>query len=247
MTSALPNIAETSDNGAGCGAPPEIGRQRKRGAELEDAIRGACVAELAELGYGNLTIESVASRAQTGKASIYRRWPTKQQLVMDSVGCLMSGPLMRLTDLEYDDTVTTRDAILDLMVRVGAVMAGAQGDAMRSLMGESLRDEDFSGCFEGDFYDPRKQSLIRLLERGVARGEVRPEAIDEVVVEMIAGAMIHRILIRRQNPTKRDFEQMLDVFIMPAIQPGAAENAAVADKPAVADTACVAEKAETHS
>ena len=59
------------------------GRQRKRGVELERAIKDATIAELACGGYGSVTIESVAARAQTGKASIYRRWPTKQELVLD--------------------------------------------------------------------------------------------------------------------------------------------------------------------
>lgn len=220
MTSAPVNIAETSDNdGSSAAAGSEEGvRQRKRGVELEDAIRSACVAELADIGYGGLTIESVATRAQTGKASIYRRWPSKQDLVMDSVGCLMSGPLMRLIQREYGADVTTRDALLDLMDQVGQIMSGPDGDAMRSLMGESLRDDGFAGTFQCDFFDPRKQALLDLLQRGVERGEVRPEAVDEVVADMIAGTMIHRVLIRRQRPSRAEIESMLDNFIMRAIR-----------------------------
>ena len=227
MTAAPTNIADPSDNvaadsaqDAACAGPNAACapvKQRRRGTELEDAIRSACVGELADVGYGNLTIESVASRAQTGKASIYRRWPTKHQLVMDSVSCMVAGPMLRLTDLDYDDHVTTRDALLDLMLRVGGLMAGPEGEVMRSVMGESLRDAEFSGSFECDFYDPRKKSLLRLLQRGVDRGEVRPGAVDDVVVEMIAGALIHRILIRRRRPDRRDYEHILDAFVMPAI------------------------------
>lgn len=241
MSSAPTNVADASDNrrtsdascpgsdasagpadgiaGQGCGAGDEAVRQRKRGVELEDAIRSACVAELADIGYGGLTIESVASRAQTGKASIYRRWPSKQDLVMDSVGCLMSGPLMRLIDREYDDQVSTRDALLDLMKQVASIMGGPDGAAMRSLMGESLRDDSFAGTFQCDFFDPRKQALIDLLRRGVTRGEVRPDAVDEVVADMIAGTLIHRVLIRRQRPTAAEIETMLDAFIIRAIRP----------------------------
>jgi AcrR family transcriptional regulator len=222
MTSAPPNIAEPSDSGAQAGCPQGLtadgGRQRKRGIELEDAIKSACVAELADLGYGSLTIESVASRAQTGKASIYRRWPTKQDLVMDSITCLVTGPLMRLAGVA-DDTVTTRDALVDVLTRVIEILRGPQGDAMRSLFSESLRDQTFSGTFECDFFEPRKQALISLMERGVERGEVRPDAVDDVVVDMIAGTLIHRVLIRRQEPTKADLEHLVDNFLIPAISP----------------------------
>jgi AcrR family transcriptional regulator len=211
--------AESEDAGSGDpGQSDDVVRQRKRGLELEAAIRSACVAELACEGYGSLTIESVASRAQTGKASIYRRWPTKLELVLDSVMDLMAGPLMRLSERDYDDTVTTRDALLDVMAQVGEIMAGPQGDAIRSVLGESLRDPSFSGCFECDFYDPRKQALVNLLARGVRRGEVRPDAADEVVADVIAGAMIHRVLVRRKEPTMAELERMLDGFIIPAIR-----------------------------
>lgn len=228
MTAAPLNIAETSDNSESGSrrastrehdAAVDTVRSRRRGAELEDAIRTACVAELADSGYGLLTIESVASRAQTGKASIYRRWPSKQHLVMDSVGCLMSGPLLRLSATPSDASTTTRDALLELMMHFSELMAGPQGDAMRSVMSESLRDAAFSSSFECDFYDPRKQALIELLERGVERGEVRPDAVGDTVVEMIAGTFIHRVLIRRNQPTKADIEEMLDRFVMPAIRP----------------------------
>ncbi|MGX7677412.1 TetR/AcrR family transcriptional regulator [Jatrophihabitans sp. DSM 45814] len=232
MTSAPPNIAETSDNASLLSAPVEprveaaagdlspaddVVRSRRRGMELENAIRAACMAELAEVGYGSLTIESVASRAQTGKASIYRRWPTKQELVLDSVNCVMAGPMMRLGDRNYGDDVSTRDALLELLLDVSAVMMGPEGDAMRSVMSESLRDESFSISFQCDFYDPRKQALFDVLQRGINRGEVREAALDDFMPEMIAGMLIHRILLLRQRPTKAELERVLDAFVMPAI------------------------------
>ncbi|MGI8665284.1 MAG: TetR/AcrR family transcriptional regulator [Jatrophihabitans sp.] len=213
MTSAPVNIAATSDN------TDEPSRQRKRGAELEQAIRDATVAELASGGYGSVTIESVAARAQTGKASIYRRWPTKQELVVDSVGCLLSGPLMSMAALQLDDSVSTRDALLALVGQAAVSMTGVVGAAMRSVMGESLRDEEFCSIFECDFYDPRKQVLVALLERGVQRGEVRPEAVSAMVADVLAGTLIHRFLVRRQPVVEAELVAFVDGFVMPAIRP----------------------------
>ena len=59
--------------------------RRRRGAALEDAILAAAYVELATVGYGAFSVEAVAARARTGKASIYRRWPTKQELVLDAL------------------------------------------------------------------------------------------------------------------------------------------------------------------
>jgi AcrR family transcriptional regulator len=211
MSPAPANFAQASDNGA------EPGRQRKRGAELEQAIRDATIAELASVGYGSVTIESVAARAQTGKASIYRRWPTKQELVVDSVGCLLSGPLLSVAGPQLDDTMSTRDAILALVRQAAEAMTGPLGDAMRSIMGESLRDQEFSSTVECDFHDPRKQALIDLLERGVARGDVRPDAPRALVPDVLAGALIQRFLVRRQPVRDVDLVAIVDGFVMPAV------------------------------
>ncbi|MEO6702105.1 MAG: TetR/AcrR family transcriptional regulator [Jatrophihabitantaceae bacterium] len=212
MSSAPVNIAEASDNGE------EPGRQRKRGAELEQAIRDATIVELALGGYGNVTIESVAARAQTGKASIYRRWPTKQDLVVDSVGCLLSGPLMSVVEAQVSEDVSTRDAILNLIRHATELMTGEHGDAMRSIMGESLRDHEFAATFECDFYDPRKQALTNLLERGICRGEVRADSVVPMVADVLAGTLIYRFLIRRQPVLDADLVAFVDGFVMPAIE-----------------------------
>jgi AcrR family transcriptional regulator len=195
------------------------GRQRKRGAELERAIKDATIAELADGGYGNLTIESVAARAQTGKASIYRRWSTKQELVLDALDALLSGPLLSPQVLQLDESISTREALLVLVQRVSALMMGRGGEAMRSVVGESLRDPMFCAVFESGFFDPRKHGVIMLLERGVRRGEVRPEAVSALVPEMLAGILMQRILIRRRPINEDELVQLVDGLLMPAISP----------------------------
>jgi AcrR family transcriptional regulator len=211
MTLAAPTPPQTSAE--------DPGRQRKRGAELERAIKDATIAELASGGYGNVTIESVAARAQTGKASIYRRWPTKQELVLDALDSLLSGPLLSPKELQLDDSISTRDALLTLVQQVSALMMGPGGEAMRSIMGESLRDAAFCAVFECDFFDPRKQAVIRLLERGVRRGEVRPDAVLALVPEILAGTLLHRIVVRRRPISEDEQVKLVDGLLMPAIGP----------------------------
>jgi AcrR family transcriptional regulator len=223
MTSAPANIAggaDSSEGGSSAAAlEEEVGRQRKRGAELEQAIRDATIAELAGCGYGSLTIESVAARAQTGKASIYRRWPTKQELVFDSVCCLLSGPLMTVSELKLGEDVSTRDALLALATQAARSMTGELGDAMRSVMSESLRDPDFAATFQNNFHDPRKALLNEVLSRGVRRGEVRPDWMSGLLIDILAGALIHRYLVRRQPAVAQELVEFVDGFVMPAIRP----------------------------
>ena len=209
-------MAAASDND---GAADESGRQRKRGAELEQAIRDATVAELATAGYGALTIESVATRAQTGKASIYRRWSTKQELVMDSLCCSMTNDL-KVDTWQLDDRTSTRDALLEMAYQAARSMSGDRGDAMRSIMSASLRDPSFAEAFENQFHDPRKAVLNDVLARGIERGEIRADAVvGGMFIDILAGALIHRYLIRRQPATKKELSAFVDEFVMPALQP----------------------------
>src|SRR5262249_55546407 len=86
-------------------------RHRRRGEALEGAIYDAVVDELAEIGYAAFTIESVAARAHTGKASIYRRWPTKQDLVVAAF-CAKAGEAFDLVGSATSAATTTRDALV---------------------------------------------------------------------------------------------------------------------------------------
>jgi AcrR family transcriptional regulator len=194
---------------------------RKRGVELEGAIRDAVVAELIECGYGAMSIESVAARARTGKASIYRRWSTKQDLVLDSFSCLMAGPLLVLLEQQLDDTISTRDALVHVASQIASLISGPGAEAMRSIIGESLRDEEFSATFESHFFKPRKDALLNLLRRGVIRGEVRADAVNDFVPEMLAGVMMHRLLLRRRSLSPQDAEELIDRLVIPAISPRA--------------------------
>ncbi len=213
------NIAEASDNAPADGdADGDGGRQRKRGAELEQAILTATLAELACDGYGSLSIESVAARAQTGKASIYRRWPTKQELVFSAVCGLLSGPLMSVESLQLDERTSTRDALLDLLRQGAEALTGESGTAMRTVLAESLRDSEFTAAFEGNFHDPRKVLLDDLLARGVRRGEIRPDWEAGLLVDILVGTLIHRYLMRRQPATEAELAAFLDDFVMPAIR-----------------------------
>lgn len=225
MTPRPSNIAYGSDNAAASvvpetgeeGAAPEAGR-RKRGEELEQAIRSATVEELAVCGYGELSIESVAARAQTGKASIYRRWPTKQELVTDAMVGLCTGPLAFANEALADDDITTREALRHLILRIAALMTGPSSAAMRAVWSEAMRDSLFAETIQREFFAPRRATLEQLLARGVARGEVRPDVRADHVHDALGGGLSQRILLRGERPTEADLEAFLDGFVMPAIE-----------------------------
>src|ERR1700678_1833844 len=85
----------------------QLHRQRRRGEELEAALLDAAWDELAEVGFAKLTMESVAARARTGVAVLYRRWPRKDDLVIAAI-----GNYGRMRPVEIPDTGTLRGDML---------------------------------------------------------------------------------------------------------------------------------------
>src|ERR1700753_2086384 len=104
--------------------------QRRRGAALEDAILSAAYAELTDVGYTAFTVEGVAARARTGKASIYRRWPSKQELVLDSLCSELPTAEQCGIELQFPDDVTTAQALRSIARSIKGILNSPAGDAM---------------------------------------------------------------------------------------------------------------------
>lgn len=144
---------------------------RRRGDALNAAIFQATLEELADVGYAGLTMERVAERAKAGKASLYRRWPTRVALVMAAVyhwlPDFVSAP----------DTGDLRGDLLALLRRTAAALSGPAGEAMRGLLSEALRDEVFAQAFRENAQGASRKMMAEVARRAVERGEIDPAAV----------------------------------------------------------------------
>lgn len=191
---------------------------RKRGAALEDAILEAAYAELSEVGYTAFTVEGVAARARTGKASIYRRWQTKQDLVGDVLSTCLPAPQACGLVLDLDDSVTTRQALRDIARAIAKIMASPAGDAMRAIKLEALADPQLARLVDDRFQAPRREQLLKLLRRGVERGEVREDAVTPLVADVLPSVLTYRIVVQRHRLTERDITAIMEQVMIPLVE-----------------------------
>jgi AcrR family transcriptional regulator len=196
---------------------PATQQQRKRGAALEDAILAAAYAELSEVGYTSFTVEAVAARARTGKASIYRRWPTKQELVLDTLCQRLPTPEQCGLGPILDDTMTTSDALRQVARAISAVLSGPAGDAMRTIKCEAFADPELARAIDDRFQAPRRAALVELLRRGAERGEVRPDAVSPLVAEVLPAVLMHRVILQREPVTERDITEIIEQVMIPLV------------------------------
>jgi AcrR family transcriptional regulator len=193
--------------------------QRKRGAALEDAILEAAYAELSEVGYRAFSVEGVASRARTGKASIYRRWPTRGELMLDAVCLYLPTPQDCGFQPDLPDTLTTADALRGVARAITQVISSPAGDVMRAIKCEAVSDPELARAIDDRFQAPRREYLLSLLRRGVERGEVRPGADVALIADVLPAVLTHRIILQREPVTARVITDIIEQVLLPLIEP----------------------------
>ncbi|MCW2498169.1 TetR/AcrR family transcriptional regulator [Jatrophihabitans sp.] len=203
------------------GAVSERVAQRRRGAALEDAILESAYAELSEAGYASFTVEGVAARAKTGKASIYRRWPTKQLLVLEALITQLPTPADCGIVPDIPDDVTTAEALHDLARLIGGVLVSPLGAAMRAIKCEAVSDPELARVIDERFQAPRREALMGLLRRGVARGEVRPGAVTPLIADVLPAVLTHRIIFQSEPVIEETLVEIMNDILLPLISPRA--------------------------
>src|ERR1700733_671144 len=188
-------------------------RRRRRGTAVETAISDAVIAELAEVGFGRLTFESVAERAGTGKSPLYRRGPDTTALVIDTLEKLGSDPA------HYPRTGVLRDDLIGITRHMIKTQDGTRGDAYRSLLGEAHRYPQLLARFESQVLEPRFNAFIELLEDAAARGEISPERSTPVVLEILHAFIVERLLLGTGRLGEEDVAEIVDQALLPLLAP----------------------------
>ncbi len=192
-------------------APPAA--TRRRGQTLEQAIFQAVLEQLQTVGYARLTMEGVAACAHTGKAALYRRWPRKEDLVVDALDHVLPS----LADLP--DHGNLRDDLLDLLRQLAAMVNSGTGCALRCLLAEVDREHPFARLLHERVFAPRKQSFRAVLERAVDRGQLRAEAASQLVADVGPAMVVQRFLVDGPPVTDDYVESILDQVVMPLLRP----------------------------
>ncbi|MBB5157694.1 TetR/AcrR family transcriptional regulator [Saccharopolyspora phatthalungensis] len=141
-------------------------RPRRRGKDLDTAIFQAVLAELAERGYAKLTMERVAERARTGKASLYRRWPTRMELVMDAVYHQLPDPS------SIPDTGSLRGDLLAVLREIAELLAGPAGEALRGVLSDALHDPARTAEMRQHSQGAGRRRMQEITRRAAERGEI---------------------------------------------------------------------------
>lgn len=167
--------------------PPRRGRPRSE--DTHRAILGAALSLLAERPLADISVEEVAARAGVGKASVYRRWPSKGTLAFDA----FVNEFGRRHPA-VDTGSFPGDLLADLRAWVRAVRATTIGRTLRGLLAEVQRDPDLADAWKERFVEPMRAQHRAMVERAILRGEVPPGTDVDFLLDLLYGPAYHRLL-----------------------------------------------------
>jgi len=196
-------------------APAQAVSPRRRGAVLERAILDAALEQLGTVGWNGLTMEGVAAGAQTGKAAVYRRWPSKEDLVADA---LQAG-LPRFE--QAPDLGSVREDLLQLCRQAREAMFSRPGSAVRAVIHECdpVQAERFHAVIFDGIVEPTLKLLREVITRGIERNEVRSDAANSYVIDAIPAMMMYRSKMCGSEWEDRDLQEMIDQLMVPLLRP----------------------------
>jgi AcrR family transcriptional regulator len=193
---------------------PEHVRRRRRGPQLESALLDAAWDELVEVGFAGLTMESVAARAQTGVAVLYRRWANKDQLVLAAIEHYgQSRPV------EIPDTGTLRGDLLALLTSMSSARATFMAVAAAAGFSGLLASTGLTPAQARDkiLGDQRVRGDQIIYRRAHDRGEINLERIPPAVLVMPFDLVRHDLLMNLGPVKPERITSIVDEIFLPLV------------------------------
>ncbi|MFS0734218.1 TetR/AcrR family transcriptional regulator [Microbacterium sp. 1P10UB] len=190
---------------------PRLGRKRDESRDPE--ILDAALDVLAETGYDGMTIDMVAARAKAGKATLYRRWSSKEELVIDAVARMKSGDLNLSSP---PDTGTLRGDLVAMVKSPTLKNAEHRLKVMAGIMSMIARNPELAAAAQAALIEPRAAANRLIFQRAIDRGEIPADA-DLEMLSTLGAAIVNFRSLMLQQPVDRDFMiRTIDQVVLPA-------------------------------
>jgi AcrR family transcriptional regulator len=174
---------------------------------------------LQEQGYDGLTVDAVAATARASKATVYRRWPTKAELVL---AAFIEGVRQVAVTPE---TGSLRSDLLQLG-EVICDQAREHASTMRAVMVEASRNPALNDVMQHKFLDQRKALIEQVLGQAVDRGEIDAAALTEDLWDLMPGYLIFRSIWSARPPSRRTVQALVDDVMLPSLSRRCADRRA---------------------
>ncbi len=178
-----------------------------RGDAFVRAVLDVTLTQLAQVGFERLTIPQVAEQAGVNKTSIYRRWPTKDELVRDAMGAAM-----RHTQ-DAPDTGTLRGDLIALTRTMADFTQSPVGTAVVRIMMTEGANPQVRALATTAYGEASGSGPWTVMQRAMQRGELKHNLDPSLVLFTLAGAIMHRVFVERANVPDEFLTQIIDLVL----------------------------------
>ena len=185
---------------------------RPRDPSRDGVIREAILRLLGDVGYGALTMDAVAAEAGVGKATIYRRWRTKQDLVVDTVSVMNQSLATPV------DTGSVEGDVREVVHRFVDIINGPVGTAIRSLLPAMQHQPALQEAFYNGPLAAWRDSYQRMWSQAEARGEVAGLVPEDLVSETTSALLVQRWLLSGLPVTHEYADEVLETVVLPLVR-----------------------------
>jgi AcrR family transcriptional regulator len=188
---------------AGTG-PVRRRRGRPRDPGTDTRITAAAAELMLQRGFDRMTVDDVAARAGVGKATVYRRWPSKEDLAVAAMETLYA------VEIPEPDTGSIAGDLTESYRAALTFVNSAEGQAfLRMSIAESVRDERIAALYRAST-ERREQESRRTFERAIERGEVRPDIDVDAAVQWLGALITSRTITQRPVPTVDEVDRLVE-------------------------------------
>ncbi|MET3811474.1 TetR/AcrR family transcriptional regulator [Arthrobacter sp. UYEF3] len=191
---------------------PKLGRKRDHTRDPE--ILAAALDVLAESGYERMTIDMVATRAKAGKATLYRRWASKAELVIDAVACMKNADIDMA---KLPDTGTLRGDLLASIKPHSIEDNDRKIHVMAGLMSMISCDPGLSDAVQSAIVEPRASVNRLFLQRAIDRGEIPADCDTEKLSLLVTSMAMYRTMVQRKTANREFLISVIDELLLPAV------------------------------
>ncbi len=189
---------------------PSTGSSASKWTDREAELLTVTLELLREHGFDRLTVEAVAARAKASKATMYRRWPSKADLVLAAV-----------TEGTRSVTVAPHTGSLrgDLLEFGWAVCRQSREHAstIRAVLNEMSHNPQLRLAMQAEFVHQRKQVIDEIFAEAVERGEIEATAINDDTYDLLPGYLVFRSVVSGRQPTQQTVRTLVDDVLLPSL------------------------------
>lgn len=184
---------------------------RPRSEEARIAILQSTVELLEEFGFSDLSIESIATHAGVGKATVYRWWPNKAALVVDAFVSMVGE------QLRYPSTGSALEAFRRQLERWIPIFNSPLGKVIAAVIGAGQSDPEIIDAFRVHWVEPRRREARELIAQSVKAGELRADIAADTILDLLYGPLYLRLMVRN-GPLTLELVDEIFAVVLPGLR-----------------------------